>query len=41
MLVAAVCPNPATTLGLLIGLSVLYLVYLLALRPKEKLYLIL
>ena len=37
----ATLPSPAVTLGSLVGLSVVYLLYLFILRPKEKLYLIL
>ena len=35
------CPDPAATLGLLVGLSIVYMLYLIILKPKEKLYLIL
>jgi hypothetical protein len=34
VLIVAVCPAPATTLGLLVGLSVIYMLYLLILKPK-------
>ena len=37
----AFIPTPIITLGMLVGLSVVYLLYLFILRPKEKLYLIL
>lgn len=41
VLVAAVCPNPVTTIAILIILSIVYMVYLIVLKPKNKLYLIL
>jgi hypothetical protein len=41
VLFVAVIANPAISMGLLVGLSVAYLLYLVILRPKEKLYLIL
>ncbi len=40
-LVVAVCSNPSLTLGLVAILIVGYMVYLIALKPKEKLYLVL
>jgi len=41
VLIAALCPNPITTLALLVGVSILFIGYLVILKPKEKLYLIL
>ena len=41
MLIVALCPNPITTLALLIVVTAAYMAYLMVLRPKEKLYLIL
>ena len=41
VLFIALIPNPAATLGSLVGLSVVYMLYLFILRPKKKLYLIL
>ena len=41
VLFVAAITKPAASLGLLVGLSVFYLVYLFVFRPKEKLYLVL
>lgn len=41
ILIAAVCPDPVITIASLIVLSIVYLVYLIVLKPKQKLYLIL
>jgi hypothetical protein len=41
VLVAALCPDPVTTVGILIILSIDYMLYLIILKPKKKLYLIL
>ena len=41
VLVAAVCPDPVATIATLIILSVIYMLYLIILKPKQKLYLIL
>ena len=40
-MIVAACPVASTTLGLLVALSVIYMAYLIVLRPKEKLYLVL
>ena len=40
-MIVALCPNPVTTLALLVVVTALYIVYLIALKPKEKLYLVL
>jgi hypothetical protein len=41
VLIAALCPDPVTTLALLVTISLIYIGYLIILKPKEKLYLIL
>ena len=41
VVIVSAMPTPATTLGTLIALSVVYLIYLFVLKPKEKLYLVL
>lgn len=41
VLFIALSPSPVISLSLVVGLSVFYLSYLLILKPKEKLYLIL
>lgn len=41
VMIVALCPNPVTTLSLLVVVTLLYIVYLIALKPKEKLYLVL
>ena len=37
----ALVSTPVTSLSLLVGLSVFYITYLIVLKPKQKLYLIL
>ena len=41
VLFIALSPSPTVSLSLVIALSVFYLSYLLILKPKEKLYLVL
>ena len=40
ILIVALTDSPVTTLGMLCGLSVLFIVYLFVFRPKQKLYLV-
>lgn len=39
--IVALCPDPITTLSLLVVVTVIYILYLIILQPKQKLYLIL
>jgi hypothetical protein len=41
VLIVALCPNAIATLTVLICLTALYMAYLIVLKPKEKLYLVL
>ena len=41
VLIVAVCPNPVVSLGILIGLNVIFIVYMAALRPRLMPYMIL
>jgi hypothetical protein len=41
VLIVALCPDPITTLSLLVVITSAYMTYLIVLRPKEKLYLVL
>lgn len=41
MLIVALCSDPVTTLSLLVVITLVYMAYLIILRPKEKLYLVL
>lgn len=41
VIVAAVCPDPVNTIAILVTLNVVYMLYLIILRPKQKIYLIL
>ncbi len=40
-MIVALCTNPVATLSLLIVVTCAYMVYLIVLKPKEKLYLVL
>lgn len=41
VLIVAVCPNPVVSLGILIGLNVIFIGYMAALRPRLMPYMIL
>jgi hypothetical protein len=41
VLIVALCTSPVATLTLLVVITCAYMVYLIVLKPKEKLYLVL